>query len=210
MEKMTRKEKSAATKEKIFSTAAELIKQKGYDHVTVSEICSNAGIAKGSFYVHYHSKEDIIRESYYADLGTYLKNRYTTFLQEVPAASGCERIFRFLSLELEFAEFAGYELTCLAYMLNLGTCIPGPSEHLQKRDFSRILYQEIVNCMDEAHTDFSAADVFAYFESMVRGIMATWCFSNHEFSMKNTGNKFLAYAVRSIFPSFVHADLQKI
>ena len=55
MKKLSREEKAAATKEKIFSTAAALIKQKGYDNVTVNEICSKASIAKGSFYVLYRS-----------------------------------------------------------------------------------------------------------------------------------------------------------
>lgn len=200
MEAQTRKEKAAATKEKIFSTAAGLIKEKGYANVTVSEICARAGIAKGSFYVYYKSKEDIIRESYYADLGAYVESRYAVFLRESPESGGAARILRFLGLELEFAEHAGYELTCLAYSLNLGACVPGPSEHIQKRTFSRILYQEISAHMSEARTSLSAADIFTYLESVVRGIMATWCFSNHGFHMEDAGAEYLACAVDSIFP----------
>ena len=67
-QKKSRKEKAADTKRKIFETAAGLIRQKGYAQVTVSEICRAAGIAKGSFYVYYQSKEDIVRESYYGDM----------------------------------------------------------------------------------------------------------------------------------------------
>lgn len=200
MEHQTRKEKAAATKEKIFSTAAGLIKEKGYANVTVSEICARAGIAKGSFYVHYKSKEDIIRESYYADLGAYVEKRYAAWLQDHSDSRGGARILKFLSLELEFSELAGYELTCLAYSLNLGACVPGPSEHLQKRTFSRVLYQEITAHMDEAQPGLSAAELFTYLESVVRGIMATWCFSNHAFHMEDTGRTYLTWAVQSIFP----------
>ena len=96
---------------------------------------------------------------------------------------------------------AGYELTCLAYTLNLGACVPGPSEHLQKRTFSRMLYQEIAAHLDQARAGRTAADVFTYLESVVRGIMATWCFSNHAFHMEDTGRTYLACAVQSIFPS---------
>lgn len=199
-EKQSRKEKAAATKEKIFTTAAGLIKWKGYANVTVSEICECAGIAKGSFYVHYRSKEDIIRESYYSDLGEYIARRYAAFLDEHPESTGGQRILRFLQLELEFAEHAGYELTCLAYSLNLAACVPGPSEHQQKRLFSRTLYQEIAAHMDEARTDLSAADVFTYLESVVRGIMATWCFSNHGFHMEDAGAEYLTLAVGGLFP----------
>lgn len=200
MEKRTRKEKAAATKENIFSTAVGLIKEKGCDAVTVSEICKQAGIAKGTFYVHYASKEDIIRESYYSDLEAFVQQRYAAFVERFPDSGGGERVLRFLSLELEFAEFAGYELTCLAYALNLGACVPGPSEHLRRRTFSRTLYQEIASHMDEARTSLSAADVFTYLESVVRGLMATWCFSNHGFHMRDAGVEYLSLAVGSVFP----------
>ena len=200
MEKQTRKEKAAATKENIFSTAVGLIKEKGYNAVTVSEICQQSGIAKGTFYVHYASKEDIIRESYYSDMGVFIEQRYSAFLERFPNSGGGERVLHFLTLELEFAEYAGYELTCLAYALNLGACVPGPSEHLRKRTFSRILYREIAAHMEEAQPGLSPADVFTYLESAVRGIMATWCFSNHAFHMKDAGTEYLTWAVRSVFP----------
>ena len=147
-----------------------------------------------------YSKEDIIRESYYSDLGEYIERRYAAFLDEHPESTGGQRILRFLQLELEFAEYAGYELTCLAYSLNLAACVPGPSEHQQKRLFSRTLYQEIAAHMDEAKTDLSAADVFTYLESVVRGIMATWCFSNHGFHMEDAGAEYLTLAVGGLFP----------
>ena len=79
-QKPTRKEKAAETKRKIFETAVRLIKEIGYNNVTISEICKAAGVAKGSFYVHYNSKEDIVRASYYTDMSEYIHRNYTAFL----------------------------------------------------------------------------------------------------------------------------------
>ena len=62
--------------EKIFKTAVSLITEKGYDNVSVNEICTTAGVAKGTFYVHYKSKEDIVRESYYLDMGEFVLCRF--------------------------------------------------------------------------------------------------------------------------------------
>ena len=84
-QKPSRKEKAAETKRKIFETAIRLIKEKGYDNITISEISKASGVAKGSFYVHYKSKEDIVRESYYADMGQYIQDHYESFL----ATRGC-------------------------------------------------------------------------------------------------------------------------
>jgi len=91
-QKKSRKEKAADTKNKIFETAVTLIKDKGYDNVTVDEICRTAGLAKGSFYVHYKSKEDIVRESYYTDMGAYISKHYTEFTVSNPDMSVIERI----------------------------------------------------------------------------------------------------------------------
>ncbi|MCI8399149.1 MAG: TetR/AcrR family transcriptional regulator [Oscillibacter sp.] len=198
-QKPTRKEKAAETKRKIFETAVRLIKENGYNNVTVSGICKSAGVAKGSFYVHYNSKEDIVRDSYYTDMSEYMRQNYAAFLDLHPNASYNERIICFMNLELKFAEYAGYEITCLAYTLNLGTCIPGPSEHLAKRKFSKYLYDAIQKNDDKNSSSLSSDEIFYYFESVIRGLMATWCFSNNSFSIVEKGEKYIPLAVYSIY-----------
>ena len=198
-QKKSRKEKAADTKRKIFETAAGLIRQKGYAQVTVSEICRAAGIAKGSFYVYYQSKEDIVRESYYGDMQTYLDKRYAEFLEGNPQKTAAERITRFLELELAFAEYAGHELTCMAYALNLGACAPGTSRHFARRQFSETLYHEIEAGMENAACGFSCDEAFQYLESVVRGILTTWCFSGGAFDIGGLGGKFIRQAVSGIF-----------
>ena len=47
------------TKRKIFETAMELFAKKGYDGTSVEEITSVVGIAKGTLYYHFTSKEEI-------------------------------------------------------------------------------------------------------------------------------------------------------
>ncbi len=198
-QKQTRKDRAVDTKNKIFETAVTLIKSKGYNNVTISEICQTAGLAKGSFYVHYNSKEDIVRESYYADMEIYICAHYNEFIASNPNKSVIERITYFLNLEFEFAEYAGYELTCLAYSLNLSACIPGPSEHFNKRSFSQTLYNEIGLSLQYSSSGFSCNEIFNYFESIVRGTMATWCFSNNSFDIVEQGKKYIKQAVHSIY-----------
>ena len=41
-----------------YVTSIELIHKRGYDHVTVNDICETCGITKGAFYHHFNSKED--------------------------------------------------------------------------------------------------------------------------------------------------------
>lgn len=48
------------TKRKIFEAAMDLFAQKGYDGTSVEEITSVVGIAKGTLYYHFSSKEEIL------------------------------------------------------------------------------------------------------------------------------------------------------
>ena len=128
-----------------------------------------------------------------------MRQNYAAFLDLHPNASYNERIICFMNLELKFAEYAGYEITCLAYTLNLGTYIPGPSEHLAKRKFSKYLYDAIQKNDDKNSSSLSSDEIFYYFESVIRGLMATWCFSNNSFSIVEKGEKYIPLAVYSIY-----------
>ena len=47
------------TKRKIFETSMELFAKKGYEATSIEEITSIVGVAKGTLYYHFSSKEEI-------------------------------------------------------------------------------------------------------------------------------------------------------
>ena len=49
------------TKRKIFETSMQLFAQKGYDATSVEEITATVGVAKGTLYYHFSSKEEIFQ-----------------------------------------------------------------------------------------------------------------------------------------------------
>ena len=55
-------EKENNTKQKIIENAIHLFKEKGYDAVTVQDICDASGISKHTFYYHFESKDHILHE----------------------------------------------------------------------------------------------------------------------------------------------------
>lgn len=191
---ISRKEQGKLTKEKIFDTAIKLIREQGYDNISVSQICKEAGVAKGTFYVHYKSKEDIVRESYYSDMGNYVLDNFKKFNENNEDASLKEYIIEFLTLEFKFTEYAGYELTCLAFVTNFSSCIPGPCMHFEKRTFTDQLKKMINDASKQKllKDNLTETAVFTYLETAVRGMMATWCFSNGDFDIIEEGKKYVA------------------
>ena len=141
---MNRKEQAILTKKKLFKTAVKLIKEKGFDNISVSDICKEAQVAKGTFYVHYKAKEDIIKESYYLDMNNYIAEKYYSHIEKNPELPLIEKIQFFLFLELEFTNYVGLELTSLAFGINLNQCSKGHSDHFSRRKFTSIL-KELIN-----------------------------------------------------------------
>ena len=57
-----RQENALKTRKKLVSTAENLLKVNGFKALSVEDITSAAGVAKGTFYVYFKHKEDIIAE----------------------------------------------------------------------------------------------------------------------------------------------------
>ncbi|TCS93225.1 TetR/AcrR family transcriptional regulator [Hazenella coriacea] len=57
---MLRETRKRELKEQIFLQAVQLFKERGYENVTVQQIASACGIAKGTFFNYFSKKEEIL------------------------------------------------------------------------------------------------------------------------------------------------------
>ena len=58
-------QKSRETKNKIFNAAKNILQEKGYEALSIKNICEEAGVSNGSFYHHFKTKDDLL--SYYIE-----------------------------------------------------------------------------------------------------------------------------------------------
>ncbi|PTM53322.1 TetR/AcrR family transcriptional regulator [Desmospora activa] len=59
--KLTLKERQRQEREQfILQTAENVLMKKGYHHTSMDEIAANAGIAKGTLYLHFKSKDELV------------------------------------------------------------------------------------------------------------------------------------------------------
>lgn len=61
-----REKKKIETKNKIFEVSGRLFKEKGFENTTVDEITKEAGIAKGTFFNYFPTKESLL--SYFGEI----------------------------------------------------------------------------------------------------------------------------------------------
>jgi AcrR family transcriptional regulator len=57
-----RQENALKTRRKLIDTAENLLKTNGFNALCVEDITKSAGVAKGTFYVYFKHKEDIVSE----------------------------------------------------------------------------------------------------------------------------------------------------
>lgn len=57
--KLTRSQQGAETKRKLTETALTLFAQKGYNNVSIADICSSVGVTVGVFYHYFRTKSDV-------------------------------------------------------------------------------------------------------------------------------------------------------
>lgn len=66
MKELSRQQqKSLETRSRIFSAAKQILKKKGYEALSIKNICEEAGVSNGSFYHHFKTKDDLL--SYYIE-----------------------------------------------------------------------------------------------------------------------------------------------
>ena len=59
---MTRRQEAAEkTKKKLIDSGRKMIMEKGFDNVSVEDITKDCGLAKGTFYTYFNSKEDLVQ-----------------------------------------------------------------------------------------------------------------------------------------------------
>lgn len=57
--------KSQETRSRIFKAAKNILQKKGYEQLSIKNICEEAGVSNGSFYHHFKTKDDLL--SYYIE-----------------------------------------------------------------------------------------------------------------------------------------------
>lgn len=167
------------TRRKIFNTAAQLISEKGFDHVTVEEICKKSGVAKGLFYHYFNSKADIVIETYMD-----VDNKFSAEVMALPATTPYDRVIYAVSFQARYAKAKGLEFVKQIYKHQLDT---GTSFFISEdRAFFRLIRDAIREGQqkNQLRSDFSAEVLTRLVLSISRGITYDWCLHDGDYDIE--------------------------
>jgi TetR/AcrR family transcriptional regulator, fatty acid metabolism regulator protein len=68
-----KKQNSKSTQEQLLNSAVRIFQQKGFQKTRISDIVSEAGVAQGTFYLYFKSKEEIFRHITIAHSARFVK-----------------------------------------------------------------------------------------------------------------------------------------
>jgi AcrR family transcriptional regulator len=95
------KEKQRLEREALILQAAEeILEQKGYHETSMDEIAARVGIAKGTLYVHFPSKEELVLALFERNMQTFLAGIDAVIGQRSTSRDRLEALLRYIMTDL--------------------------------------------------------------------------------------------------------------
>lgn len=196
-EKLTkRKVQGRETRQKLFETSIALFNERGYENVTIDDICEKIGVSKGAFYTHFKSKDQVIVENF-----LYLNSSYEEVLGSgKTAGSAFEKLYAFQLYAMRKLEEIGWKAVRLVYHVETGS--NKNKSFLTSKSFS--LYKIILSLIKEGQKsgeirkDQSAAAITDTLVQLYRGIIFDWCLNNGAYSLVEAANNTAVFVFEGI------------
>lgn len=194
-----RREQAAQTREKVRSSAMDLLSSRGYEQVTVEEICEHAGVSKGTFYVYFKSKDQVILEEYLS-----IDEHMLSILDELDEdeMSSLEKLTAVHAGVLDYSSALGVAKMKVLYQSQVQPSRVDPV--LAHED--RVLYVALEDLMLEAQqsgevrSDLSGSELVLILRQSLRGLLYTWCLHNGSFDLQEAGENFREVLLEGLKP----------
>jgi AcrR family transcriptional regulator len=174
----SRKERARETREKIYACAEQLFTERGVDDVSVDAIVEAAGVAKGSFYVHFESKDALIA-MLIADRAKKTDLDYAAFLEILPADMPAPDILMALAGKIAdvISGTFGHDKMTVVYKVQL----TGASEAEANSGYHRAVYGMFRDIIErgvrrgELKTALPVDVLARHLVMAFRGLTYEWC-----------------------------------
>lgn len=179
--------KGEKTKRKLLDSAGELLKRYEVNEITVDAIVEAAGVAKGTFYIYYESKDALIA----ALIDNYISSldlSYKAHLDALP--DGTKASDMLLSLIEKITDLIvnsiGYDMMRAAYKMQLGKIINTD----RIKGYDRALYNMFADVLrkgveqGEFNNALLVGELTKHFVMAIRGLCYEWCIRYPDFDLQ--------------------------
>lgn len=163
------------TKNKIYEVGMSLLREKGFESVSIAEICRKAGVSVGLFYYYFPSKTEILNEKFKRADAYFDKEIRDSLTGE----TSVERIVDYARRYLSFVEGDGVDfIRNLYHTRNTFFTQEG-------RGMQRLLRDLIAQGQEggEVRSDISPEEGVRFVFTLLRGIVFDWALRNGEYQL---------------------------
>ena len=190
MEKMTNRKKQALnTKKHILDISIKLMKEYGYDAITIKQICEEAGVSTGAFYHHLKSKEGIIIEGY-SECDEYFDEYVINHLESEDII---DKIIEYIGYQTEYAKMLGVHTITQIYKAQLTN---GNEFFLSdERGLPKNLLTLIKKAQDDGalRGDYKAKEICDELLLISRGTIYNWSQKNGNYDITEYCKKIISH-----------------
>ncbi len=196
-----RQENALITKQKLLDTAENLIKSNGLSSLSVEDITKIAGVAKGTFYVYFKHKEDIIAEicrGYFKEIELKITNTKNKNI--------IEKLTLYFINFMNAVEIYGINI-CREWIksaIDPKTAFDNNGISKWQYDFNmleNILKTAIKNKELKKNTPIELLTHLII--SQLYGMMTVWCMSDEVFEPKEWTKKFSKIQLKAILNDYI-------
>jgi AcrR family transcriptional regulator len=182
-----RKIQAAKTNKNIFEAAKKLFIEHGIDNVSVDSIVEAAGVSKGTFYIHFKSK-DTLASLLINDYVTEIDLDYKSYLEGLGSeVSAYDTIILMTEKIVEIIDYKiGHENMKVLYKAHLTKNIDAYSSINYNRELYK-MFEFILNKgvrQGEFRLDIPVDTLAHHFVLAMRGITFEWCIRYPDFILK--------------------------
>lgn len=181
------KKRALKTKNLLYTTAEALITQYGVDNVSVDRIVEEAGLAKGTFYVYFKTKDDLL-VSLVSDYVEKVDLDYQSFIDtcppNIPAIDLLVRLVeKIMDVIIENIGLARMKTLYRAHLTNISSSGLAAS-------YDRKLNKTIKDVLDrgiqsgEFSTSLPLEELVNHLILAMRGLIYEWCIRYPDFDLR--------------------------
>lgn len=179
------------TKDNIFTAATELFNELGFENVTIREICKRAGVALGTFYLHFKSKHEILYNVYKKADDIYehdqisLRNDLDTFA----------KIIELIRMQLSMASIFHLKSDAIKQLYIYQLESDNTYFLSEDRKFYKQLHRIVADAQSrgEIRQDISSHDICWRILRFSRGLIFDWCIHSGEYNIVDFGMQETAF-----------------
>ena len=189
--KLTKRQIQAQkTYDNIYESAMNLVEKKGFNNITVEEICAKANVSVGSFYNYFKSKQDILNEVF-----RKADEYFLIYVSNIPFEKNVyENIVDFFTHYGRYCE--GVKLEQLKQIYNTSnTLFIEEGRHMQS------VLKDILDRgkeLGQLNTDMESEEIVSYLFIALRGVIFDWCLHDGAYDLVEFIASYTIRLVRSI------------